>query len=304
MKTYFSLIALLLVAISTTFGQTLVSGNATLERIDKNVYTITKSDGVSKTIEINTPNENKIPGILAVLFDDCNSLRDELFQTRLFTEAILINRVKAYNDCDYSAYTPTENELQDANSFNLDFVKVYGGFGLSLKNIRFFESDESETLNQYGGQIGVTVSPRFVGKLQGNLFFNFQATMGFGGKKAFSNAPSPTSFSVNTYRLAFGTEYYFSKNGKINPFIGVGIGLVSDHFKGNVDAKPFKIAGGNPIWMPKAGVLFVLGNGHDIGLTVEYIPEYDNDLSFPDGEEVIPLIVKSRYINIGLNYYY
>jgi hypothetical protein len=301
-STYF--IILLLIGTCAVNAQTLVTGNATLERLEKGIYTISKSDGISKTIELNGANQNKIPGMLAVLFEDCNSMREDLFNTFLFSERSLIDAVNNYNSCDYSAYAPTENELDEANSINMDFVKLYGGFGIGLKSISFFESDQKETLTQYGGQIGVTVSPHFVGNLQGNLYFNFQATMGFGGEKSFTNSVSPTSFSVNTYRLAFGTEYYFNKKGKINPFIGVGIGLAGDNFKGNVDGIPFKIDGGNPIWMPKAGVLFALGNGNDIGFTVDYIPEYDNDLSFPNGEDYIPLVVKSRYINFGLNYYY
>jgi hypothetical protein len=304
MKKYISFIILLMVGICSVNAQTLVTGNATLDRIDDNVYTITKNDGNSITIDLSTANQNKIPGILAVLFDDCNSMRDDLFRNRLFTQQTLVRSVNTYNSCDYSAYAPTENELADANSINMDFVKFYGGIGIGLKSISFFENDQKETLTQYGAQIGVTVSPHFVGNLQGNLYFNFQAIMGFGGEKSFTNSISPTSFSVNTYRLSFGTEYYFNKKGKINPFIGVGIGLSGDHFKGNVDGIPFKIDGGNPIWMPKAGILFALGNGNDIGFTVDYIPEYKNDLSFPNGEDYIPLIVKSRYINLGLNYYF
>lgn len=304
MNKYKSFILLLLVGACAVNAQTLVTGTATLERLEKGVYSISKSNGISKTIELDGANQNKIPGTLAVLFEDCNSMRDDLFNTFIFSEQTLIKAVNKYNSCDYSDYAPTENELDEANSINMDFVKFYGGFGIGLKNISFFESDQKETLTQYGGQIGVTVSPRFVGNLQGNLYFNFQATMGFGGEKSFTNSVSPTSFSVNTYRLAFGTEYYFNKKGKISPFLGIEIGLVGDNFKGNVDSAPFKIDGGNPIWMPKAGILFALGNGNDIGFRVDYIPEYDNDLSFPNGENYIPLIVKSRYINIGLNYYY
>ena len=91
------------------------------------------------------------------------------------------------------------------------------------------------------------------------------------------------------------------------PYLGIGVGLASDYFKGNVAGLQFDINGGNPIWMPKAGLLYSLGNGNDIGITFEYIPEYENDLSFPSNDEempVIPLIVKSSHINFGLNYYF
>ena len=285
-------------------AQSLVTGKASLEKTEKQVYTITMDNGVSKTIDLNAENQNSIKGILAVLFGDCGTMRDEIFATEYFSEKTLIKYVNSYNSCDYSKYAPTEKELEKVNSNEIDIVKFYGGFGVGLKNISFFDNTNKETLNQYGATIGIMATPSFVGVLQGNLYFSFQASMSFGGEKTFINAPSATSFSANTYRLMLGTEYYFNKNGKIKPFLGVAIGLTGDNYKGNVTDFPFKISGGDPIWMPKIGLLYSLGSGKDIGVTVDYIPEYENDLSFPNGDVIIPLIVKSSYFNFGLNFYF
>ncbi len=303
MKSYSLFTLFFLVGLFSINAQSLVQGKASLEKLEKNKYTISKIDGVSKTINIGK-DQNKIPGILAVLFEDCNSMRDGLFKMETFSEKTLVKAVNNYNACRYSDYTPTAKEIERANSFNNDVFKFYGGFGVGLKSVSFFESDEKENLNQFGFQLGVLGSPDFIGPLQGNLHFDFQASLNFGGETDFINSISPTNFSVNTYRLTLGMNYFFNKNGTIKPFLGVAIGVTGDYFKGNVNGLPFKISGGNPIWMPKAGVLYALGNGKDIGITVEYIPEYDNDLSFPNGEETIPLLVKSSHLNFGLNYYF
>jgi len=284
-------------------AQSLVTGKASLEKLDKSKYVISKSDGISKTIDIQAKNQN-LKGVLAVLFEDCNTMRDGIFQTEYFSEKVLIKLVNTYNSCEYAEFSPTSKEIENANSVNADEVKFYGGAILGIRNTTFFDSSENENQSQFGLKFGVLASPRFHGKLQGNLYYSFEASMSFGGDKNYMNAPKTTNFSVNTYRLAIGAEYYFNKNGKINPFLGIGIGLSSDHFNGSYDNKPYKITSGNPIWMPKAGVLYKLPNGKDIGLSIDYIPEYENNLSFPNDGVFIPFIVKSSFLNIGINYYF
>ena len=301
LRLYISILFFALTVFSAS-AQQIVTGKASLEKTDKRVYTISMTDGVSKTIDLNS--ESNIKGILAVLFEDCSAIRDEIFATDYFSETVLMKFVNSYNSCTYSSYSPTEKELNRANSSEVDKVKFYGGFSLGLKNISFFENSQKETLNQYGATIGVMATPSFVGALQGNLYFSFQATMSFGGEQTFKNAPMPTSFSANTYRLMLGSEYYFNKTGKIKPFLGIGIGLTQDSYKGNVSNIPFKIDGGDPIWMPKIGLLYAINNSKDIGITFDYIPEYTNDLSFPNGDVIVPLIVKSSYFNFALNFYF
>lgn len=303
MKSYTLFALLFLAGLFSINAQSLVKGKASLEKIEKNKYIISKADGMTKTVDLSS-DQSKIPGILAVLFEDCNSMRDGLFKKEYFSEKTLLKTVTEYNSCDYSDYSPTDKELETANSYNNDQYKFYGGFGFGIKSVSFFQSDNEEKLNQFGLQLGVLGSPDFFGALQGNLHFDFQASLNFGGETDFTNSISPTSFSVNTYRLTLGMDYFFNKSGTIKPFLGVAIGVTGDYFEGNVNDLPFKISGGNPIWMPKAGVLYALGNGKDIGITVEYIPEYDNDLSFPNGETTIPLLVKSSHLNFGLNYYF
>ena len=68
-------------------AQSIVTGKASLEKIDKRVYTISKTDGISKTIDLNS--KNNIKGILVVLFEDCGDIREEIFATEYFSEKIL-----------------------------------------------------------------------------------------------------------------------------------------------------------------------------------------------------------------------
>jgi hypothetical protein len=302
-KLYTSLFLLLFTSF-TVSAQQLVTGKASLVKIDTRVYTISKSDGISKTFDLDDENKNNIKGVLAVLFEDCGEIRDDIFATEYFYERTLIKFTNSYNSCKYGSYTPTEKELKSVNSRNSDQVRFYGGAEIGLKNISI-NGNEEEILNQYGATIGIMASPSFMGPLQGNLYFSLQATMSFGGDKTFQNTTLPTNFSVNTTRLMFGSEYYFNKNGKIKPFVGIGIGLTRDFYEGTVGTSPFKIDGGDPIWSPKIGLLYAINTSNDIGITFNYIPEYKNDLSFPNDDDVIiPLIVRSTYYNFALHFYF
>lgn len=242
--------------------------------------------------------------MLSVLFEDCNSIRESIQKTHSISETSLKSLVNEYNACVYGEYTPTEDEISKANNFNTDEYKFFVGAGVGIRNVSFFNLNSSENMSQFGFKLGVAATPSFLGNLKGNLYFNMEVSAHFGSEKDFSNSISPTSFTVNTYRLIFSTDYYFNKKGKLKPYFGVGIGMSGDYFEGNVAGNEFDINGGNPIWMPKAGIMYTLNNGKDISLTFDYIPEYDNDLSFPVGDEIIPLDVNSSYINIGLNYYF
>ncbi len=221
-----------------------------------------------------------------------------------FSEKTLRKAVNNYNQCDYSKYKPTNEEIKTSNSINNDQYKIFGGIGGAIKSISFFESSDKENLNQFGFQLGVLGSPHFFGSLQGSLYFVFQVSFNFGGEVNFTNSISPTSFSVNTHRMGLGLDYFFNKSGKVKPYLGIGVELATDYFKGDVDGLPFNTNVVNPIWSPKIGLLYSLGNGKDIGITFEYIPEYEYNLSFLSGDEVIPLVLKSSHFNFGLNYYF
>lgn len=298
-----SLYILLLTSFSVS-AQQLVTGKATLEKIDKRIYTISKSDGISKTLDLDSKNKTNIKGVLAVLFEDCSEIRDKIFATDYFDQKTLVEFTNSYNNCEYGSYIPTEKELKSVNSRNVDQVRFYGGVDLNMKNISFFDDTQTEVLNQYGATVGIMASPIFLEQLQGNLYFSFQTTIVFGGEKTFGNAPEPTTFSANTFRFILGSEYYFNKNGKIKPFAGIGFGLTRDSYEGNVDNNPFKIDGGDPIWSPKIGLLYAINDNNDLGITFNYISEYTNNLSFPNDDKIIPLIVKSSYYNFSLNFYF
>jgi hypothetical protein len=303
MLRFYTFLLLLISAGLSVSAQQLVTGKATLERTDKRVYIISKTDGVSKTLDLDAKNNN-IKGVLAVLFEDCSELRDALFAIDYFDEKTLVKYTTSYNNCNYSNYAPTEEELDLVNSENTDQVLFYGGFAVGLKNIGFFDNSQEEVLNQYGATIGIMASPSVIGSLQGHLYFSLEATVIFGGDKTFENASQPTNFSANTVRLMLGSEYFFNKNGKIKPFVGIAVGLTRDYYKGAVSNNSFKIDGGDPIWSPKIGLLYALNKKNSIGVTFNYIPEYTNDLSFPTEDEYIPLKVRSSYYNFAVNFYF
>lgn len=286
------------------FIHELVAGKASLFQVEKNKYLISKEDGVFKIIDSKKGGYIE-RGLLNVLFEDCNAIRESIKRAPSLSESVLIDLVNSYNTCSYGVFSPSEKELNKANTFNTDEYKLFVGAGIGIRSVSFFDNNSTENSNQFGFKIGVATTPSFIGKLQGNLYFNIEASYHFGSETNFTNSISPTSFLVNTFRLVFSSDYYFNKKGALKPFIGVGIGLTAENFEGNVSGNEFDINSGNPIWMPKAGLMYTFNNGKDISLTFDYIPEYDNDLSFPIGEDqVIPLKVNSNYINIGINYYF
>ena len=80
--------------------------------------------------------------------------------------------------------------------------------------------------------------------------------------------------------LMIGLEYVFNKAGMLSPFLGIGYGYTSDYFRGAIGTIDFKDQDQNAFFSPKAGVLYKLKNGNHLGLTVSYISEYKNDLTF------------------------
>jgi hypothetical protein len=131
-----------------------------------------------------------------------------------------------------------------------------------------------------------------------------ETSAAFSGDKDFDNSPFKTNFKKNSYRVSLGSEYHFNKNGSIKPLIGIGVGLVRDHYNGNYDIYKLKQTEGSVFFIPKAGVLFSLDEKKSLGLIVSYIPEYEDDLSFIGDGEVVPLIVNTYFINAGLYLYF
>ena len=93
---YIYFVIFIFLGVNTT-AQSLITGKASLEKTEKRVYTITMDDGVSKTIDLNSESQNSNKGILAVLFGDCGTIRDEIFATEYFSEKTLIKFVNNYN---------------------------------------------------------------------------------------------------------------------------------------------------------------------------------------------------------------
>ena len=98
----------------------------------------------------------------------------------------------------------------------------------------------------------------------------------------------------------------FNKKGIIQPFLGIGYGYTFDYYKGDIGTISFKDEDKNYFFIPKAGMLYQLKKGKYLGLTLSYITEYDNDLSFRFGDELTyyPFVIDASAINLGVNYYF
>lgn len=199
---------------------------------------------------------------------------------------------------------PSDPELKIEKSFNTDTFKFYVGLGMDIKNINFFNNFYNEDLSLYGIKFGLLASPGFTGKIQGNLYFNFDASLSFGSENEFFFIDNNIHFTVNTYRALIGIEYFFNKTGKLNPFLGISGATNWDRFSGDVNDESFNLKSHNITWAPKAGILFSLKNEKELGFSIDYIPEYRNDLIIPINDELINIDLSSSSFNFSLNYYF
>lgn len=287
-------------------GKIIVSGKASLIKLSDEKFEIVKSDGTSKIINTNFDWSKKaqIPGILAVLFNDCNEIRDEINDYTVFDEGNLKILTSSYNNCSYESYMPSEKEVRQSNNFSEDAFGFYVGAGASVNRISFFNFDDYETLTQPEILVGIQATPGFTGSVQGNLYFTAALSAAISSDKEFDNAPFETNFSKNSFRFTLGTEYRFLKEQNIQPFIGIGIGAAVESFDGTYNGDPINQSEANIFFQPKAGILFNTGNGKQIGFNISFIPEYESNLSFRKNGQVVPLIIDSHYFGGGLTYHF
>lgn len=301
-KTKVLLLALL--ACAGIQAQELVDGKNSLNRLEKDVYEITKEDGTKKTIDLRPNVEEYVPGILSVLFKDCEEVRVSVFEMGEITEPKLIGIVKNYNNCNLMPFEPTEKEVRQSNNFQGDKYKLFASVGAAVNRTSFFNFDDYENLTQGQLSFGLAATPGFIGSLQGNLYVTLEVNAAFSGDKDFENSPFETNFKKDSQKASLGLEYHFNKNGTIRPLLGIGIGLVSDHYKGNYNGYKISERDGSGLAIAKLGVLFSLDERKSLGVILSYIPEYENDLSFWNGEEIVPLTIDTHYINAGLYLYF
>ncbi len=285
------------------FASPLQDGKASLYQISPTEYLITTTTTKAKVINLKNDRAN-IAGTLAVLFSDCNSIRRSLNAIDQFNESALIRNVQAYNACDYEIYAPTPSEVDAAASYNTDAASFYLGATTGVNILQFFNNDASESIVTGQVQLGVITTPSFLGTLQGNLYFSLEGSATLSGDNSFENLPNNLNFKMSTYRLLFGLEYQFNKENKVKPFIAAAVGPTGDYYEGTLDGNDFDISGGNPIFVPRVGVRYELNNGGHLGATISYITGYENDLTFPTEEGVIPLVVDVKTISLGFNYYF
>ena len=278
---------------------TLVSGKASLFELGEEYFIIVNEH---KNQEFNLEiDKQQIPGILSLLFNDCNPVRDDINKIEEFSGNSLINLTNSYNNCEYSTYVPTETEIKKANTYNTDTFRFYTALlgSLNKANINGNGANNSSSL---GLGFGLAASPSFMDKLQGNVYIDFDFSMIFSGDTNFNNG----LYKVNSYRLSLGLEYIFNKKGVLSPFLGIGFGYTSDYYSGSIETIDFKDQDQNTFFSPKAGILYQLNKGKYLGLTLSYVSEYENDLSFIYGNVATyyPLTIKNSSLNLGLNYYF
>ncbi|MDG2052325.1 MAG: hypothetical protein P8J69_00910 [Flavobacteriaceae bacterium] len=280
---------------------TLVSGKASLYELRDDNFLIVNENKVQKfNLEID---KQQIPGILSLLFNDCNSVRDDINKTAEFSANTLISLTNSYNNCEYGTYVPTETEINKANTYNTDIFRLYAALLGSFNNTKANDNGTNSS-NGFGFGFGLAASPSFMGKLQGNIYIDFDFSMIFSGDTSFKNGGVPLNYKVNSYRFSLGLEYIFNKKGVLSPFLGIGYGYTSDYYNGSIETINFKDHDQNYFFLPKVGVLYKLKNENHLGLTVSYISEYENDLTFIYNESSNPLVIKNSFVTIGLNYYF
>lgn len=282
-------------------ANTIASGEAILYKLTDDDFLIINEN---KGQKFNLDNDKQqIPGILSLLFYNCNSIRDEINKTAVFSKNILIALTNSYNNCDYGTYVPTETEINRADTFNTDTFRFYAAIQGSLNNTNV-NNYGSNNSNGFGLGLGLASSPSFMGKLKGNIFIDFDFSMVISGDNDFKNGPIPLNYKVNSCRFSLGLEYVFNKEGKLSPFLGIGYGHTSDQYNGTLGSIDFKDQDQNFLFLPKAGILYKLKNEKHLGLTVSYISEYESNLSFFFNEEVNDLVINTETITIGLSYYF
>lgn len=280
----------------------LASGKATLYNLTNGDFLIIDENNKGQIFNL-TQDKQQIPGMLSLLFNDCNPVRDEINKTEEFSKKTLTKLTNSYNNCEYGSYVPTETEINKANTFNTDTFRFYAALQGSINNTIVNDYDSNNS-NGFGLGLGLAASPSFMGKLQGNIYIDFDYSMIFSGDSEFKNGPIPLNYKVNSYRVSFGLEYVFNKEGMLSPFLGIGYGYTFDHYNGTLGAVDFKDKDQNFFFLPKVGVLYKLKNEKHLGLTVSYISEYENDLSFIYNEVFNPFVIKNSFITIGLSYYF
>lgn len=276
----------------------LQSGIASLYDLSNLDYLILMNYGTEKKFNLDK-NKSKIPGTLSLLFNNCNEIRNQI-NNKVIDEKALMELTTFYNNCSYSSYTPTEKEIENAKTNNTDLLRFYAGIQTSFNGLTV--NDKTESSQGFGFGFGIGVSPSFVGKAQGNLYFDFDVSLLFTGDKDFKGQGFDLNFNNNSYRFSLGAEYLFNKKGTVKPFIGINYGYTMDYYKGVSGTVKFKDNKQNYFFLPKVGMLFQIENGNHIGVTLSYISEYENNLSFNYDDIFHPLVVKNDFIIVGLNY--
>lgn len=280
----------------------LVQGKATLYQKNNSLFYIQKKDSKWIPIEIS---ENKmiIPGILNLAFNDCSSIRETIASTGSFNKNNLISLTETYNLCDYSAeFELTEKEIAQSNRFLSDVFWLYAGVGVSINNLVFSDTEKAVLVPQMS--LGVLASPGFLGNLQDKLFLGSEASYGVASSQNLNSSTQSLDVRVHSFVYTIDIQYNFNSSNRLEPFIGGGINLHSDRFKGSLDGERFNSRDGGFNYNLKAGVMYEIGK-YRLGLSFRYIPEYTSDASFLNSEgELAKLDLKNNYFMSKLEFHF
>ncbi|MEX0996621.1 MAG: outer membrane beta-barrel protein [Flavobacteriaceae bacterium] len=285
-----------------TLLTTLVKGKATLYQKNNSLFYINRENASWIPIETS---ENKmiIPGTLNLAFKDCSPLRETIARTSTFNKNSLINLTEAYNNCDYSnEFELTEKEITQSSRFLSDVFWLYAGVGASINNLVFSNTEQSVLVPQMS--LGVLASPGFLGNLQDKLFVGSDISYGVASTQTLNSSTQSLDVRVHSFLYTLEMQYNFNTSNRFEPFVGVGVNLHSDRFKGSLDGERFNSRDSDFNFNLKAGIMYEIGKQR-LGLSFRYIPEYTSDASFLNSlGELVPLDFKNNYFITRVEFHF
>ncbi len=285
-----------------TLLSTLVKGKATLYQKDNTLFYINKKDEDWIPIDISI-NEMIIPGTLNLAFNDCSAIRETIARTSSFNKNSLIELTETYNNCEYSKkFELTKKEINQSNRFLSDVFWLYGGVGISVNKLGFDDTEQSILFPQLS--LGILASPGFLGNLQDKLFIGSDISYGSSGTQTLNSTTQELEIKVHAFLYTIEIQYNFNSSKRFEPFLGGGVNLHSNRFKGSLAGQQFNTTDGGGNYNLKAGFMYDIGN-YRLGLSFRYVPEYNSNASFLNEEkELVPLELKNNYFISRLEFHF
>jgi len=281
------------------FAFQMLTGNSTLYNITGSRYLIDSNVSETKLIDFNI-DPSKISGKLSFLYNDCNEIRDFLFQKSNFSENDLANVVSRYNSCNYEEYKPTDLQVKKANRSRNDKVSFYVGAGLGLNSIKFEKEGQKDELSSTYIQLGIQGFPGFSPNKENNFSISAELQYWISPQKDFQNTSVTRDVKINSLRLMVGSEYAFFKGSRLKPIIGFNLGISSDTYSGALGLNDIDINKGHFLYGVKTGLNYYLESSK-IAIVLNYLPETKTNVRPRTSPS---LIVYNSIYSLGLNYHF